>query len=183
MRVFFAIEFNDETKEYIKSVQNSIRENSEKGNFSDKENFHLTLRFIGEVASDEIEKLKNALDDSISNIKSFKFNLNNLGFFTKGSSKVVWIGIDNKDGMLNSLKTSLENSLLSYGYEKEERTFSPHITLSRNTIFKNSFENKLKSIDITLKEVTVSKISLMESKRVDGKLVYVPIYVKEVLDR
>jgi hypothetical protein len=42
MRVFFAIEFDDSIKEYIEKVQNTVRENSIKGNFSHEDNFHLT---------------------------------------------------------------------------------------------------------------------------------------------
>lgn len=180
MRVFFAVEFDDDTKRYITRVQDIIKENSEKGNFSHEENFHLTVRFIGEVDFSEIERLKKALDEAVANIKAFKFNLGKLGFFTKGSSKILWLGIYNRDNMLNHLKISLENSLAVYGYEKETRSFSPHITLSRNTILNKDLEKDLKSIDIAAKEVNVNKISLMESKRVDGKLVYVPIYVKEI---
>lgn len=180
MRVFFAVELNDETKKYIKGVQGIIAENSEKGNFSHEENFHLTVRFIGEVEQNDIERLKKSLDEAVKVIKPFSFQFTKPGFFGRGNKKIMWIGTKNEDGMLNRLYSSLENSLSDNQYEKEDRQYSPHITLSRETILKPGFEKELKEIHVEPMKVNVNKVSLMESTRINGKLTYRPIYVKEI---
>lgn len=180
MRVFFAVEFDEETKKYIKDIQNIIRENSDKGNFSHEENFHLTVRFIGEVEQSEIDKLKTSLDEAVKHIKPFSFKFTKPGFFSRGNKKIMWIGTKNEDGMLNRLYNSLEYALSNNEYEKEDRQYNPHITLSRETILKDGFENELKRIDVKPLEVKVNSISLMESTRINGKLTYRPIYIKEI---
>lgn len=180
MRLFFAIEFDVETKEYIKKVQNEIRENSVKGNFSHEENFHLTLKFIGEVGKEKFEKLKSSLDKAVEQINPFSFKFNRLGFFAKENKKVVWIGIKNDDKILDKLYNVLEAALYENGFPKESRGYSPHITLSRETVLKPEFEEQLGKIKIDSREIIVNKVSLMESTRVNGKLTYRAVYVKKI---
>lgn len=180
MRVFFAIEFDDKTRAYIKSVQSMIRENSIKGNFSHEENFHLTLRFIGEVDENQLISLKSALNRAIEQTSPFSINFNKLGFFSREGKKIVWMGIKNEDKCLDKLYKALEDHLVSEGFQREERGYSPHITLSRETILKQGFDEQLKNIKVSSAEIGVSKISLMESVRVDGKLTYRAVYVKSI---
>lgn len=180
MRLFFAIEFDNETKEYIKEVQNIIRENSVKGNFSHEENFHLTLKFMGEIEQGNLTKLKSSLDRAVEQIDPFSFKFNKLGFFTKESKKIVWIGIKNEDKVLDRLYNTLEAILYENGFPKDFRGYSPHITLSRETVFKTGFDEQLGKIKINSKEIKVNKVSLMESTRINGKLTYRAIYIKEI---
>lgn len=179
MRVFFSVEFDDDTKKYIKGIQDIIRENSLRGNFSHEDNFHLTLKFIGEVDGKLILKLKQSMDMAVQGIVPFSLNLKGLGTFTKDSRKIVWIGINDDDGGLGNLYTFLENSLYKNGFAKDIKGYSPHITLSRETIFKAGFEKELCKIAVDPKEIKVRKVSLMESTRMNGKLTYRAIYVKE----
>ncbi|HOA81090.1 MAG TPA: 2'-5' RNA ligase family protein [Defluviitaleaceae bacterium] len=58
MRVFIAIDFNNRLKDYLKEKQDELRKYCTKGNFTHKENFHLTIVFIGEVNEGEIIKIK-----------------------------------------------------------------------------------------------------------------------------
>lgn len=180
MRVFFAIEFDNETKGYIKDIQEIVKENSIKGNFSHEENFHLTLRFIGEVNEVDVEKLKNSLNIAVEKSKPFEIEFTKLGFFARGNKKIVWLGLRNEDGKLMELFRSLEEALKENGYESEEKGYRPHITLSRETLLKEDFEREFNRVKIKERKVKISKVSLMESKRVDGRLRYIPIYVKEI---
>lgn len=180
MRLFFAIEFDDKTKEYIKDVQNIVRQNSVKGNFSHEENFHLTLKFMGEVERERLTKLKSSLDRAVEQIGSFSLKFNKLGFFTKEAKKIVWIGIKNEDKVLDKLYNTLETILYENGFPKDFRGYSPHITLCRETVFKTGFEEQLGKIKIDSKDIKVNKVSLMESTRINGKLTYMAVYVKEI---
>ena len=60
MRLFIAVNFNDKTKDKIVSVQDRLREHG-KGNFSFRENLHLTLVFLGEVPRKQVESVKRAM--------------------------------------------------------------------------------------------------------------------------
>lgn len=63
------------------------------------------------------------------------------------------------------------------GFLKDYKGYSPHITLSSETIFKTRFEEQLGKIGIDPMEIKVNKASLMKSKRENGKLNYKAIYV------
>ena len=180
MRVFFAIEFDDSIKEYIEKVQNTVRENSIRGNFSHEDNFHLTLKFIGEIGEEKLTRLKYTLDSAVNQVESFSLKFDKLGFFTKEAKKIVWIGIKNEDKSLDKLYNILEAVLFSNGFSKDLRGYSPHITLARETVFKAGFEEVLRKIEIDPMEIKVNRVSLMESTRVNGKLKYKAIYVKEI---
>ena len=49
MRIFIAIEFSNKIKNILHNIQEIVKENSISGKFTDKDNFHLTIRFIGEI--------------------------------------------------------------------------------------------------------------------------------------
>ncbi|WP_313757292.1 RNA 2',3'-cyclic phosphodiesterase [Tissierella sp.] len=179
MRVFLAIEFTGEIKEYLYKIQQIVKKHSTTGNFTNKENFHLTLRFIGEVKDDELNKLKEVLDHILLNQESFQLVFNQLGEFTRKNKKIIWIGLQsNKE--LDLLYSNLEERLEIYGYQKEERGFVPHITLGREIILTEELNKIEKLAKIHKVEMIVDKVSIMESTRKDGKLTYVPIYVKRI---
>lgn len=171
MRVFYALEFDAETKAYLFEKQKLIKERSVKGNFTLKENYHLTLKFIGEVEKREADALALKVDEIIDGIQSFNLNLNRIGKFEGQGRSIIWIGAARNrepEKMFQKLETVLSRS----GYEKERRPFKPHITVGRQVILK---QDDLSDIIIS-KEALISKVSLMESTRVDGTLRYIPLY-------
>ena len=59
MRTFIAIEFDKETKNNISNLQNAIKADCKKGNFTTKDNLHLTLHFLGEIEEDDFTRIFN----------------------------------------------------------------------------------------------------------------------------
>jgi len=173
MRVFFAIEFEEELKEALFSIREDIRQHCTGGNFTFKENFHLTLRFIGEQTQSQTEQLVAALKEAAVNVQTFELTLNKLGKFDKGNRKIIWVGLQ-KSKELETLYGQLECVLVSHGYKKEDRAFNPHITLAREAKI-DSFEEIVSKEVVGNLAVKVKSISLMESKRIDNKLCYEPI--------
>lgn len=177
MRVFFAIEFEDDIKEYLFGIQDEIRQHCRAGNFTLKENFHLTLRFIGEQSQIQTEQLIDVLKEAAANLKSFELILDKLGKFDKGNRKILWIGLK-KSIELEKLYSQLESVLAEHGYAKEDRGFNPHITFAREVRLE-SFEGIASKKVVDNLAIRVKAISLMESKRIDNKLSYVPIVTEE----
>lgn len=180
MRVFFAIEFEDEIKNFLYQIQNGVRQHCVSGNFTHKENFHLTLRFIGEQSTKEVERLMISLKDTAFLIPKFELGFDTLGKFERGSKKILWLGLKNSN-YLNNLYEKLECTLEGCGYAREERTYNPHITLGREVRTEN-FGNMLKNITISNTVFKVNSISLMESTRINNKLCYVPVAREKLLD-
>ena len=177
MRIFFAIEFPEDVKEYLNKIQLVLKEQSTKGNFTYRDNYHLTLRFIGEINDHELDKLKEVIDEVALKQNCFQLTMNNLGYFARGSKLIIWVGI-NQNESLSRLYSQLEHSLEDKGYKGEEKDFVPHITLGRQIVLAEDFHKMKLQIKMDDIIIPVSKLSLMKSIRVKGELRYIPIYTK-----
>ncbi|MFZ5965646.1 MAG: RNA 2',3'-cyclic phosphodiesterase [Bacillota bacterium] len=175
MRVFIAIELSKELKKYFFNQSKIIQRYCIKGNFTREDNFHLTLRFIGESDEKQIEELKNAVSKTAEKCSGFSSMTGNLGFFPRGNKKILWAGLENSTE-LKKLYQLLEKELESIGYPKEERGLKPHITIGREVVLQSEFDTLKQVISMVPNELFVNKLSLMESTREDGKLVYRPLF-------
>lgn len=149
-----------------------------KGNFTHRENLHLTLAFIGEVGSDKVGQIKS----QINGIKAepFQLILKGLGKFKRNGGDIYWVGVE-KNEILISINKYLVEELRNTGYQIEIREFSPHLTIGREVVLNDSVDtNKISEITLN-KKMTVSRISLMKSERINGKLIYTEVYGKELV--
>ena len=62
MRLFIAINFNNLTRSSLLTLRNQLRSKSERGNFSESDNLHLTLAFLGECDAKQIAAVKAIID-------------------------------------------------------------------------------------------------------------------------
>jgi len=93
------------------------------------ENFHLTLRFIGEVSPPEAEEIDHAL--AALRGKRFTLTLAGVGTFSKsGRTTSLWVGAE-RSPPLEHLQSKIEQTLQRVGLEPERRRFTPHVTLAR----------------------------------------------------
>jgi RNA 2',3'-cyclic 3'-phosphodiesterase len=103
-----------------------------------RENYHVTLRFIGETP----RYLAEEIDHALAGLKapSFVLTLAGIGTFTKGGrSQSLWIGVERSEP-LQRLQSKIETTLQRCGLEPERRRFQPHLTLAR---LDNAVEAKL----------------------------------------
>lgn len=179
MRVFIAIELNEEVKKYIGEFQELFKTYCKKGNFTPIDNVHITLRFIGEIDIDDIERIKEAMYKTSIYNKAFKLSINELGFFERNDSNIAWIGID-KNNFLIKLHNSLERSLLSEGFKRDRQKLVPHITIAREVKTYIDLKPLKKKLLFNKQEMYVDKIVLMESVRNGSKLIYRPLIVQKL---
>ena len=93
------------------------------------ENMHLTLRFIGEVSEGEMEDIHHALAGIRT--KRFDISIAGVGHFETGSEvRALWARVEKSTELL-ALQARVESALVRMGLEREERRFTPHITLAR----------------------------------------------------
>ncbi len=179
MRVFYAIEFEHEIKDYLFSIQQEVKKYCTGGNFSHRENFHLTLRFIGEQNPQQVAVLQKALYEIAAGLKAFELKLNKLGSFNKGNKKIIWLGLESSIE-LQKLYQKLEGVLEKAGYAKEGRGYTPHITLAREArLDEKAMEPGI--IRVEKLRIQAKSISLMESARVNDRLTYTAINQAELL--
>ncbi len=93
------------------------------------ENYHLTLRFIGEVPAWRAEEIDFALADLRA--RAFSLTFAGVGTFNKNDrATALWAGVERNDQLLH-LRGKIETALQRAGLEPERRRFSPHVTLAR----------------------------------------------------
>jgi len=93
------------------------------------ENYHLTLRFIGETPGHVAEEIDHAL--AALTAPSFTLTLMGIGTFGKGGrGQSLWVGVERSEP-LERLHSKIETALQRCGLEPERRRFQPHLTLAR----------------------------------------------------
>ncbi|MSP92604.1 MAG: RNA 2',3'-cyclic phosphodiesterase [Myxococcales bacterium] len=91
--------------------------------------FHLTLRFIGDLGPEATEDLKDALDDV--NGPPFDLALEGTGVFeSRGAPRVLWAGMARNDSLFE-LQRAVERAILAAGLPPDRRRFHAHVTLAR----------------------------------------------------
>jgi RNA 2',3'-cyclic 3'-phosphodiesterase len=97
-----------------------------------RENWHATLKFLGEVREDRVPGLLTVLAAVTSAAPSTTTALTDVGAFPALSrARVLWVGLDDPGGRLASLAAALEASLGEAGFRQESRPLRPHVTLAR----------------------------------------------------
>jgi RNA 2',3'-cyclic 3'-phosphodiesterase len=93
------------------------------------ENYHLTLRFLGELPGHDAEEIDHAL--AAVKAKGFNLTLSGLGTFARsGRATALWVGATRCEG-LDRLAAKIETAVQRCGLEPERRRFQPHVTLAR----------------------------------------------------
>jgi 2'-5' RNA ligase len=132
MRAFIAIDLNEEIKKRICAFIREL-DTGEKGiRWVKTRGMHLTLKFLGEVPEEKIERIKPLLENIAGNYPSFRLKLKGTGAFPPGAKfpRVMWIGIEMNE-TLENMQTRVENELQNLGISRENRKFHPHLTLAR----------------------------------------------------
>ena len=170
MRLFIAINFDKAIKESFSIVQQRLIHQA-KGSFTDIENLHLTIVFLGEITEEKIEIIKEQMRRI--EIGKIKLIFNSTGYFKRADGDIWWVGMEYNKELVNMQKV-LSGLLTNAGFYLEKKDYTPHITIARrvrayNQINKSSLMDRAFSADI-------NSISLMLSERKNNKQVYTEIY-------
>ncbi|MBL4932785.1 RNA 2',3'-cyclic phosphodiesterase [Clostridium paridis] len=183
MRVYIAIDFDNNIKNYLDKITSNIKNYCIEGSFTQKNNFHLTIRFIGEAADTQITRIKEIMDKSLQGISSFELLIGNLGIFKRKKTNILWMGIE-ENTVLSELHKELTILLQEYKIPFYDKLYMPHITLGRRVLLNEDYKGPNDLIKFERVRIPVKTISLMASKEENGKLNGVPIYrvnLKELL--
>jgi 2'-5' RNA ligase len=96
------------------------------------EGAHLTLKFLGNISPGMVDKVLAAMAKAAEGIPPFRLRLSGTGAFPSlQNPRVFWVGLDGELGTLARLQERVERAMVGLGFPREERAFSPHITLGR----------------------------------------------------
>jgi len=130
MRTFVAIDIPGEIRNKIQDLIATLRRVPADVRWSRPEALHITLKFLGEIAAHQADPVKLALQ-SLPAAKPAPIKIAGAGFFpNERAPRVLWLGIE-AGPELGKLAASIEQSLSTLGIPREDRPFSPHLTLGR----------------------------------------------------
>ncbi|MPN30953.1 RNA 2',3'-cyclic phosphodiesterase [bioreactor metagenome] len=175
MRLFIAIDLDEEIKESLYGCLQRLKTYTVKGSFTRRENFHLTLIFLGEIDLPRISIIKSAMERAAQ--PPFALSIQDIGMFQGIGGDICWIGVP-KNRELSALYHRLTSELSVRDFVVEKREYKPHLTLGRQMMFKENFDKETFSRTIPSMNMRVRKISLMKSERIEGKLTYTEIYAQ-----
>ena len=122
-RLFVALTIPDSVSKKLAALQ---PESMKQIRLVKPENIHLTLHFIGQA---DLDKTASALEQVYAD--QFIIELNEPGMFrSRNGSIIFWVGVKENEKLLQ-LYHEIAFALADVGYQKENREFSPHITLAR----------------------------------------------------
>ena len=133
IRSFIAIELPDGLKLALTRLQDQLKSGSQAPvKWVDPKGIHLTLKFLGDISADMVDKITIALEDAVRGISPFNLEVKGLGAFPSlKRAQVVWVGVTGEVGRLSQLQQGIESSLATLGFVPESRKFTPHLTLAR----------------------------------------------------
>jgi 2'-5' RNA ligase len=129
MRLFIALDIDDAIRERIARFEEGVTGFAPDARWQKPESLHVTLKFVGEQPEPAVENIKQAL--STIDASPIDIQFRGHGFFpTAKSARVFWVGIE-AGPQLAALATVIDERMSSLGIPKEDRAFSPHLTLAR----------------------------------------------------
>lgn len=130
MRLFVALDIDDAIRESIMRFVEGVQPFAPDARWVKPGSMHVTLKFIGERPDDTLMAIKQALAQVAGSTTEIDFR--GYGFFpTPKSARVFWVGME-AGPELASLVTAVDQTLSPLGIPKEDRPFSPHLTLARS---------------------------------------------------
>lgn len=133
LRAFLASELPDTLQNAIDTATANLRRSLRVDlvRWVPPRNIHLTLKFLGDVSPSSLDLIKQMLLTEASLFPAFDVQVEGLGCYPNARRpRVLWVGL-NAPPELASLQRSIEAAAARLGYESEERSFSPHLTIGR----------------------------------------------------
>jgi 2'-5' RNA ligase len=185
IRLFIAVNCSDTAKRLLLSVQDNIKAQSLKGNFSRPENLHLTLAFLGETQEEQVPAICAAIQEALQPpITPFTLTFSQTGCFRHSGKELWWIGAQQTGpslAMLKNLRQRITGGLSAANIAFDDRAFKPHITLGREI---KQGASSMRHAPIVLRQqeiaLSVNRVSLMKSERINGITVYTEIFGQDL---
>ena len=138
LRTFIAIQLSAELKRHISDLQAEFKRQAPelRGlSWVNPEGIHLTLRFLGDIEESQVEAITSLLWTAAAPIGTFRLEARGLGGFpTPQRMRVLWVGLSGDaeaTTALQRLQATIEDGLVGIGFAREERAFTPHLTVAR----------------------------------------------------
>jgi len=172
LRLFVAIPMPEAVRDEIIGVQQEMQRlvAAAAVRWTKPEQFHLTLRFLGDVSVERVPALQEAVKAVCGESPALRLRAQGVGFFPNARApRVIWIGINDGQGRLADLQKKIEEAVQSFAEKPAAEKFSGHITLGRIKFLKRPETEKLAAQAQALKdrlfgEWTADEVEIIQSR-------------------
>lgn len=132
MRAFIAIEIPAEVRDVLAACCAELAKLPATASWTKPGNIHLTLKFLGEIPEESQSSIHQAMQRAATGIGSFGLKLQGLGAFPNlRRPRVLWAGLGGEVEAAKDLQSRLEEECSKIGLPRDDKKFSPHLTLAR----------------------------------------------------
>jgi 2'-5' RNA ligase len=167
IRTFIAIELDADVRKVLTEVQEQLKaQGTERAvRWVAPEGIHITLKFLGNIAANRVEEVNQAVTTACRGFRPFELSFAVVGCFPNTRRpNVVWIGVEGDTATLVQLERSVEDTLAAIGFPREEREFTPHLTLGR--VRREAKPADRQRVGEAVQKTTVGTIGAMRVTRV-----------------
>jgi len=131
-RAFIAIDLPASIRSLLAETQEILKSSGLRVKWVQPQNIHLTLKFLGHIDSDNIDKIIAAMTMTAKDFPGMSLSAKEIGVFPDiRRPRVIWAGLNGQLEILENLQQTLDGHLAGLGYPKETRAFKGHLTLGR----------------------------------------------------
>jgi 2'-5' RNA ligase len=189
IRTFVAVELEQPQRAALGKIQETLKR-ERAGRYVRwvaPESVHLTIKFLGEVDASRMTELQVALTEACRGIPPFELKISGIGAFPNARRpRVIWVGLEGDTPIAAQLAERIEAAFAKLGFPREERPFSPHLTIGRINRDVSSSDQQFVGEMVTqaqvgeLGEIKARQVSIMKSDlRPTGSL-YTQLYAVEL---
>ncbi len=165
-RLFIAINIPEDIKHNIFSFANDVLGKNKYMRIVPASNIHVTLKFLGNIDIEKIEKIDKMLQETAGGFGEFSYKISEKinAFPGPENARVIFMGIDTGGDKISRIYNELENNLSRIKIDREKRKFTPHVTIAR--VKSNKDIRQLIETDKVFlnRALNCSELTLFESK-------------------
>ncbi len=178
IRAFIAVRISDDQRDRVAEVLDRLSSHDVRVKWVDPKNMHITLKFLGDMAEENLPAIFDAIEDALQESRRFEMKLAGLGQFPpRKPPRVIWAGIESGYDSLKDIAAKIEKAVEPFGFEPEKRKFSAHVTIGRVKNNKNIrlVTDDLEKIRFDSPGAAVSEVVFFKSDLTPTGPIYTPL--------
>jgi 2'-5' RNA ligase len=184
IRSFIAVELPLAVKQELIALESALKKRCpDVVRWVDPQGIHVTLKFLGDIDSDKTDEINMAIDEATQGLSPFRLELQEVGAFPNlNRVNVIWVGAKGELDKLAYLQKQIESNMAQLGFPREERAFTPHLTLGRVRNYASPDDRKKLGLILSQttfassQVITVDSVNLMKSQLTNSGAIYMRLY-------
>lgn len=184
IRSFIAIELPTTVKQELTTLEDLLKKRCPQVvRWVDPQNIHVTLKFLGDVDSDRVDEINMAIDEATQGMSPFHLELKDLGVFPNlNRVNIIWVDAKGDLDKLTDLQKQIESNMEQLGFAREDRDFTPHLTIGRVRDYVSPDDRKKigqvlsQTAFASAQVITVNSVNLVKSQLTNTGAIYTRLY-------